>query len=76
VKKRRAVSAEYRSNESPVRSVEENGVAAYVVEAKAFESMQRRLRLLEGLARGEAAIAEGKAIKHSRARKRMARWLK
>jgi PHD/YefM family antitoxin component YafN of YafNO toxin-antitoxin module len=61
---------------SPALRVEENGVAAYLVEAKAYEAMQRRLRLLEGLARGENAIAGGKTTTHARARKRLARWLR
>ena len=56
--------------------VKENGVSAYLVEAKSFEAMQKRLQLLEGLARGEKAIAEGRVVSHSRAKKRMARWLK
>jgi predicted transcriptional regulator len=38
---------------------------------------QRRLRaLLEGIARGERAIDEGRVVSNAKARKRMARWLK
>jgi len=66
----------YGQSESPVLRVQENGVAAYLVEAKSYEAMQKRLQLLEGLARGEKAIAEGRVVSHSRAKKRMARWLK
>ena len=66
----------YPQNESPVLLVRENGVAAYLVEAKSYEAMQKRLQLLEGLARGEKAIAEGRVVSHSRAKKRLARWLK
>lgn len=66
----------YRQHQSPVLRVQENGVAAYLVEANAYEAMQLRLRLLEGLARGEKAIAEGKVTSTARARKRLARWLK
>jgi PHD/YefM family antitoxin component YafN of YafNO toxin-antitoxin module len=66
----------YTQSESPALRVQENGVAAYLVEAKSYEAMQKRLRLLEGLARGEKAIAEGTVVSHSRAKKRMARWLK
>lgn len=66
----------YTQSESPALVVQEGGVAAYVVEAKTYEAMQKRLQLLEGLARGEKAIAEGRVVSHSRAKKRMARWLK
>ncbi|MBI2512899.1 MAG: type II toxin-antitoxin system prevent-host-death family antitoxin [Opitutae bacterium] len=66
----------YAQGESPAPMVREDVVTAYVVEAKAYEAMQRRLRLLEGLARGEQAIADGKVTRHARAKKRLARWLK
>lgn len=69
-------STRYVQRTSPVLQVQENGVAAYLVEAKAYEAMQRRLQLLEGLARGEKAIADGKVTTHARAKKRLARWLK
>lgn len=65
-----------QQGESPVLRVRENGVAAYLVEAKSYEAMQKRLQLLEGLARGEKAIAEGRVVSHSRAKKELARWLK
>ena len=65
-----------RQSESPALVVQENGDAANLVEAKSYEAMTKRLRLLEGLARGEKAIAEGKILSHSRAKKRLARWLK
>jgi len=71
-----AKTAVYVHRQAPVLRVQENGVSAYVVEAKAYEAMHKRLQLLEGLARGEKAIAEGRVVSHSRAKKRMARWLK
>ena len=72
----RSKASGYRQDESPVQLVQENGVAVYLVEAKSYEAMRKRLQLLEGLARGEKAIAEGRVVSHSRAKKRMARWLK
>lgn len=72
---RRKESA-YQQSELPALVVQENGVAAYLVEAKSYEAMRKRLQLLEGLARGEKAIVEGRIMSHSRAKKRLARWLK
>ncbi len=66
----------YQQSESPPLVVQENGVAAYLIEAKSYEAMRKRLHLLEGLARGEKAIVEGRVVSHSRAKKRLARWLK
>lgn len=70
-----AKSAKYAQRRSPVRRVEENGVSAYLVEAKSYEAMQKRLQLLEGLARGEKAVADGRVVSHLRARRRLARFL-
>jgi prevent-host-death family protein len=50
--------------------------SAYLVDVETYETQQRRMRLLEGLARGEKAIADGRTVSHSQAKKRMARWLK
>jgi PHD/YefM family antitoxin component YafN of YafNO toxin-antitoxin module len=72
----RSKASGYWQDESPVQLVQENGVAVYLVEAKSYEAMRKRLQLLEGLARGEKAIAEGRVVSHSRAKKRMARRLK
>jgi PHD/YefM family antitoxin component YafN of YafNO toxin-antitoxin module len=50
--------------------------AAYLIDSVTFEGLQARLRLLEGIARGEKAIQEGRVLTHSQAKKKMARWLK
>lgn len=50
--------------------------SAYLVDAASFEAMQRRMSLLESIARGEKAVEEGRVLSQADARKRMARWLK
>ena len=50
--------------------------SAYLVDVASFERMQERLSVLEGIARGEMAIAEGRGVGHAQAKARMARWLK
>ena len=50
--------------------------SAYPVDAASFENMQRRMSLLESIARGERAIEEGRVVSQAEARQRMARWLK
>ncbi len=50
--------------------------SAYLVDVGSYEAMQQRMALLEGIARGEQAIAEGRVATHAQARKRLARWLK
>jgi prevent-host-death family protein len=50
--------------------------AAYLVDVATYENTQRRLAILERIARGERAIDEGRVVGHSEAKKRMARWLR
>ena len=73
---RRSKRSSYLQNVEPSVLVQENGVAAYLIEAKLYRAMQKRLQLLEGLAHGEKAIVDGKVVSYSRAKTRMARWLK
>ena len=50
--------------------------SAYLVDVETFELQRERMALLEGIARGEMAVAEGRAVSHAQAKSRMARWLK
>jgi len=50
--------------------------SAYLVDVETYELQQKRIALLEGIARGEMAVAEGRVAPHAEARTRMARWLK
>lgn len=50
--------------------------SAYLVDVETYELQQKRMALLEGIARGEMAVAEGRVVLHAEARTRMARWLK
>jgi len=50
--------------------------SAYLVDVDTYEALQRRMGLLEGIARGEKAIEQGRTVSHAEAKKRMARWLK
>tara|TARA_R100000951_G_scaffold109557_1_gene106792 strand:- start:964 stop:1107 length:144 start_codon:yes stop_codon:yes gene_type:complete len=47
-----------------------------LVDVEHFEKLNKKLALLEGLARGEKAIQEGRIISNEDAKKRMNRWLK
>jgi prevent-host-death family protein len=48
----------------------------YLVDVETFELQQRRMTILEGIARGEKALAEGRTLTHEEVEKRMKRWLK
>lgn len=50
--------------------------SAYLVDVASFDDLQERMALLEGIARGEMAVAEGRTLSHAQAKTRMARWLR
>lgn len=50
--------------------------SAYLIDVESYEFMQQRMALLEGIARGEMAVAEGRVVSQAQAKSRMARWLK
>jgi len=50
--------------------------STYLVDNETFENFHRRMTLLEGIARGEKAIKEGRSLSHKQAKQHMSRWLK
>ncbi|NOT53855.1 MAG: type II toxin-antitoxin system Phd/YefM family antitoxin [Deltaproteobacteria bacterium] len=59
----------------PVLITQHGRPAAYLVDVETYERLNQRLAILEGIARGEQAIAQGRVVSHNEAKKRMARWL-
>jgi prevent-host-death family protein len=76
--KRRATQMikELKLDNEPILITEHGKPAAYLIDVKTFEAISKRTELLEGLARGEAAIQGGRIVTHREAKKRMSRWLK
>ncbi|MCC5926532.1 MAG: type II toxin-antitoxin system Phd/YefM family antitoxin [Bacteroidetes bacterium] len=66
---------EIREHREPVLITEHGQPSAYLVDVEHFEHMQQKLTLLEGLARGEKAIAEGRVVSHEEATVYLKRWL-
>jgi prevent-host-death family protein len=69
------IIAELETERDPVLITQHGRPAAYLVDVETYEQTQRRLAVLEGIARGERAIEEGRVVSHTEAKKRMARWL-
>jgi prevent-host-death family protein len=69
------IIAELGRERDPVLITQHGRPAAYLVDVVSYEDTQRRLAILEGIARGERAIEEGRVVTNADARKRMARWL-
>ncbi len=62
-------------DQEPVLITQHGRPAAYLLDVTTFEAMHARIELLEGIARGESAIEEGRVVSHEEAKKRMKRWL-
>ena len=62
-------------DQEPVLITQHGRPAAYLLDVNTFEAMHARIELLEGIARGESAIEEGRVVCHEEAKKRMTRWL-
>lgn len=76
--KRRAteIISDLVEEEGPVLITQYGKPAAYLMGVEEYETIHRRLAILEGIARGESAATDGRMISHDEAKKRMSRWLK
>lgn len=63
-------------DKEPILITQHGLPSAYLVDVESYQLMERRMAVLEGIARGEQAIAEGRVATHAQAKKRLARWLK
>jgi prevent-host-death family protein len=68
--------ADIERDRQPILITQHGLPSAYLVDVETFELLQQRMAVLEGIARGEMAVAEGRVVSHAEARTRMARWLK
>lgn len=69
------IIADLRQHQDPVLITEHGRPAAYLVDVESYELQQKRMQLLEGIARGERAVQEKRVVPHAEVRKRMGRWL-
>jgi prevent-host-death family protein len=63
------------AEDEPVLITQHGKPAAYLIAVDTFDGLTRRLGILEGIARGEKAVEDGRVVTHAEAKKRMARWL-
>ncbi|MHB1495929.1 MAG: type II toxin-antitoxin system prevent-host-death family antitoxin [Acidithiobacillus sp.] len=63
-------------DKEPILITQHGLPSAYLVDVASYELMQQRMTVLEAIARGEQAIAEGRVATHAQASTRLARWLK
>jgi prevent-host-death family protein len=68
--------ADIEKDGAPILITHHGLPAAYLVDVEAFDALQQRVGLLEGIARGEKAVEDGRVVTHAQAKQRMSRWLK
>ena len=68
--------SELSRDKEPILITQHGLPSAYLVDVDSFENLKGRLKLLEGIARGERAIEDGRTLSHEEAKSRMSRWLK
>ncbi|MGB7451589.1 MAG: type II toxin-antitoxin system Phd/YefM family antitoxin [Lysobacterales bacterium] len=68
--------SELSRDKEPILITQHGLPSAYLVDVDSFENLKGRLKLLEGIARGERAVEDGRTLSHEEAKSRMSRWLK
>ena len=70
------ILAELHESKEPVLITEYGQPSAYLIDVQDYEMMHSRLEILEGLSRGESAIAEGRVYSQTEAKEKLNKWLK
>jgi prevent-host-death family protein len=75
--KRRATEliSDLERDKEPILITQHGLPAAYMVDVETFELQQNRIAILEGIARGERDIAEGRVYTHEEVKKKLSKWL-
>ncbi|WP_028839955.1 MULTISPECIES: type II toxin-antitoxin system prevent-host-death family antitoxin [Thermomonas] len=68
--------ADIERDKEPILITQHGLPSAYLLDVETYQLMQQRMAILEGIARGEQAIADGRISTHAQAKTRLARWLK
>jgi prevent-host-death family protein len=76
--KRRATEllSDLEKHREPILITQHGLPSAYLVDVESYDLLLKRMGLLEGIARGEKAVEEGRTLSHAQAKQRLARRLK
>ena len=70
------ILADLHDTKEPVLITEHGQPSAYLLDVDDYEMMQNRLKILEGISRGETAILEERILSPTRSREKMDKWVK
>jgi prevent-host-death family protein len=68
--------SDLEKHREPILITQHGLPSAYLVDVESYDLLRKRMRLLEGIARGEKAIEEGRVLSQAQAKQRLGRWLK
>jgi prevent-host-death family protein len=68
--------ADLHETKEPILITEHGQPSAYLLDVGDYELMIDRMKILEGIAKGEQAIREGRMMKMAQAKEKMNKWLK
>jgi prevent-host-death family protein len=68
--------ADLERDKEPILITQHGLPSAYLIDVESFDRLQARMNILEGIARGERAVGEGRTLTHDEAKSKMSRWLK
>lgn len=68
--------AELHESKEPILITEHGQPSAYLLDVSDYEHMVSRMQILEGIAKGEQAIRDGRTVSNDEAKEKMNKWLK
>lgn len=68
--------AELHESKEPILITEHGQPSAYLLDVDDYELMVERMKILEGIAKGEQAIRDGRTMDMEQAKEKMGKWLK
>jgi prevent-host-death family protein len=68
--------AELHESKEPILITEHGQPSAYLLDVADYELMVDRMKILEGIAKGEQAILDGRTMDTLQAKEKMSQWLK
>lgn len=68
--------ADLERDKQPILITQHGLPSAYLVDVESYQLQQERMAILEGIARGEMAVADGRVVSNEEAKTRLGRWLK
>lgn len=70
------ILADLHETKEPVLITEHGQPSAYLLDVDDYEQLMTRMSILEGIARGEQAVKDGRVMSHSEAKDRLSKWVK